>query len=66
MFAASQRMNKPDGLEFTGDNVRAIASCVTNANVEEEKKQAAGAELRRVAETTCTPRRPAGAQAAAP
>jgi hypothetical protein len=56
MFAASQRMNKPDGLEFTGDAVRAVASRVANANVEKEKKQAADAELRRVAETTAAGR----------
>jgi hypothetical protein len=51
MFAASQQMNNPGGLEFTGDAARAIAMRVANTNVEKEKKQAADAELRRVAET---------------
>ena len=52
MFAASQQMNNPDGLEFTGDTVRAVATRVANANFEKEKK----AELRRVAETTAAGR----------
>jgi hypothetical protein len=51
MFAASLQMNNPDGLEFTGDAVRAVATRVANTNVEKGKKQAADAELRRVAET---------------
>jgi hypothetical protein len=56
MFAASQQMNNPDGLEFTGDTVRAVATRVANANFEKEKKQAADAELRRVTETTAAGR----------
>jgi predicted exporter len=52
MFAASQQMNNPDGLEFTGDTARAVATRVSNANFEKEKKQAADEELRRVTETT--------------
>ena len=60
MFAASQQMNNPDGLEFTGDTVRAAATRVANANFEKEKKQrrtqSCGGLLK--------PRRPAGAQAA--
>jgi hypothetical protein len=38
MFAASQQMNNPDGLEFTGDTARAVATRVANANFEKEKK----------------------------
>jgi hypothetical protein len=38
MFAASQQMDNPDGLEFTGDVVRAVATRVANANVEMKKK----------------------------
>ena len=56
MFAASQQMNNPGGLEFTGDTVRAVATRVANANFEKEKKQAADAELRRVTETTAAGR----------
>jgi hypothetical protein len=56
MFAASQQVNNPEGLEFTGGAVRAVATRVANANVEEEKEQAADAELRRVAETTAAGR----------
>ena len=56
MFAASLQMNNPDGLEFTGDAVRAVATRVANANVEKEKKQAADAALWRVAETTAAGR----------
>jgi hypothetical protein len=56
MFADSQQMNNPDGLEFAGDAFRAVATRVANANVEEEKKQAADAELRRVAEITAAGR----------
>ena len=52
MFAASQQMNNPDGLEFTGDTVRAVATRVANADFEKEKK----AELRRVTETTAAGR----------
>jgi hypothetical protein len=37
MFAASQQMNNPGGLEFTGDAFRAVATRVANAHVEEEK-----------------------------
>ena len=60
MFAASQQMNNPDGLEFTGDTVRAVATRVANANFEKEKEsrrrtQSCGGLLK--------PRRPAGAQA---
>jgi hypothetical protein len=42
MFAASQQMNNPDGLEFTGDTVRAVATRVANANFEKEKKTGGG------------------------
>ena len=56
MFAASQQMNNPDGLEFTGETARAVATRVANANFEKEKKQAADAELRRVTETTAAGR----------
>ena len=56
MYAASQELNNPGGLEFTGDAARAIAMRVANTNVEKEKKQAADAELRRVAETTAAGR----------
>ena len=52
MFAAAQQMNNPDGLEFTGDAVRAVAARVAAVNVEKAKKQAADAEARRLAETT--------------
>jgi hypothetical protein len=52
MFAAAQQMNNPDGLEFTGDAVRAVATRVAAVNVEKAKKQAADAEARRLAETT--------------
>ena len=38
MFAASLQMNNPDGLDFTGDTVRAVATRVANANFEKEKK----------------------------
>jgi hypothetical protein len=55
MFAASQQMNNPDGLEFTGDAVRAVAARVANANVEKETS-AADAEMRRVAETSAAGR----------
>jgi hypothetical protein len=37
MFAASQQMNNPGGLEFTGNAVRAVATRVARANVEEKK-----------------------------
>jgi hypothetical protein len=52
MFAAAQQMNNPDGLEFTGDAVRAVAARVAAVNVEKARKQAADAEARRLAETT--------------
>ena len=52
MFAAAQEMNNPDGFEFTGDAVRAVAARVAAVNVEKAKKQAADAEARRLAETT--------------
>ena len=52
MFAASQQMNNPGGLEFTGGAVRAVAARVAAAQVEREKKAAADTELRRLAETT--------------
>ena len=42
MFAASQQMDNPGGLEFTGDAVRAVATRVDNANVEMEKKAGGG------------------------
>jgi hypothetical protein len=60
MFAASQQMNNPGGMEFTGDAARAIAMRVANTNVEKEKNQAADAELRGLLK----PWRPAGALAA--
>jgi hypothetical protein len=56
MFAASQQINNPDGLEFTGYTVRAVATRVASANFEKEKKQAADAELRQVTETTAAGR----------
>ena len=60
MFAASQQVNNPDGLEFTGDAARAVATRVAHANVENKKNrrrmQSCGGLLK--------PRRPAGAQAA--
>jgi hypothetical protein len=37
MFAASQQVNNPDGLEFTGDAARAVATRVAHANVENKK-----------------------------
>ena len=37
MFAASQQVNNPDGLEFTGDAARAVATRVAHANVEKKK-----------------------------
>jgi hypothetical protein len=33
MLAASQRMNNPDGLEFTGDTARAFATRVAKATL---------------------------------
>ena len=60
MFAASQQVNNPDGLEFTGDAARAVATRVAHANVEKKKNrrrtQSCGGLLK--------PWRPAGAQAA--
>jgi hypothetical protein len=60
MFAASQQMNNPEGLEFTGDAARAVATRVANANAEEGKSRrrtpSCGGLLK--------PRRPARAQAA--
>ena len=54
MFAASQRMNNPGGLEFTGGAVSAVATRGANAYVEKEKKlaQSCGG----VAETTAAGR----------
>ena len=40
-----------NGLEFTGNAVRAIAAHVAAFNVQNAKKQAADAEVRRLAET---------------
>ena len=60
MFAASQQVNNPDGLEFTGDAARAVATHVAHANVKKKKNrrrmQSCGGLLK--------PWRPAGAQAA--
>jgi hypothetical protein len=60
MFAASQQVNNPDGLEFTGDAARAVGTRVAHANVENKKNrrrmQSCGGLLK--------PRRPVGAQAA--
>jgi hypothetical protein len=56
MFSASQQVNNPDGFKFIGDAVRAVATRVASANVEEEKNQAADAELRLVTETTAASR----------
>jgi hypothetical protein len=55
MCAATQQMNNPGSVEFTGDAVCAVATRVANVNAE-KKKQAAGAELWRVAETTAVGR----------
>jgi NADPH-dependent glutamate synthase beta subunit-like oxidoreductase len=52
MFAAAQQMNNPEGLMFTGTAVRAVAARVAASKVEKQQKQAADAELRRLAETT--------------
>lgn len=56
MFAASQHMNNPDGLMFTGTAVRAVAERVAASNVAKQQKQVADAELRRLAETTAAGR----------
>jgi len=56
MFAASQQMNDPDGLIFTGTAVRAVAARVAASNVAKEQKQVADAELRRLAESTAAGR----------
>ena len=56
MFAASQQMNNPDGLMFTGTAVRAVAARVAASNVAKQQKQVADAELRRLAETTAAGR----------
>mmetsp|Transcript_59075 Transcript_59075/g.80663 ORF Transcript_59075/g.80663 Transcript_59075/m.80663 type:complete len:130 (-) Transcript_59075:148-537(-) len=56
MFAASQQMGNPGGLEFTGDTVRAVAERLATANFEIHKEQEADQELRRVAATTETRR----------
>jgi hypothetical protein len=37
MFAASQQINNPGGLEFTGNAARAVATRVAHANVEKKK-----------------------------
>jgi hypothetical protein len=60
MFAASQQMNNPDGLMFTGTAVRAVAARVAASNVAKQQKQVADAELRRLAETTAAGRGAAG------
>ena len=60
MFAASQQMNNPDGLMFTGTAVRAVAARVAASNVAKQQKQVADAELRRLAETTTAGRGAAG------
>ena len=60
MFAAAQQMNNPEGLMFTGTAVRAVAARVAASNVEKQKKQAADAEPRRLAETTAAGRGAAG------
>ena len=60
MFAAAQQMNNPEGLMFTGTAVRAVAARVAASNVEKQQKQAADAELRRLAETTAAGRGSAG------
>ena len=56
MFAAAQQMNNPEGLMFTGTAVRDVASRAAASNVEKQQKQAADAELRRLAETTAAGR----------
>jgi hypothetical protein len=38
MLAASQQMNNPGGLRFTGDTARAVATRVAKANFEKKKK----------------------------
>ena len=39
MFAASQQMNNPDGLMFTGTAVRAVAARAAASNVAKQQKQ---------------------------
>jgi hypothetical protein len=53
-------MNNPEGLMFTGTAVRAVAARVAASNAEKQQKQAADAELRRLAETTAAGRGSAG------
>jgi hypothetical protein len=65
MFAASQQMNNPDGLMFTGTAVRAVAARVAASNVAKQQKQVADAELWRLAETTAAGRGAAAGKGAA-
>lgn len=46
MFATSQQIDNPNGLEFIGAAVRAVAVRVASANIEKERKQTLQAELR--------------------
>ena len=60
MFAASQQIHNPGGLEFTGDAARAVATRVANANVEKEKNRRRAQHCGGLLKA----RRPAGAGAA--
>ena len=61
MFLALQQMGNPGSPEFTADYTRVLTERLAAGKAGREKKQAAGAELRRAAAETETGKAAAGA-----